>query len=446
MAALIPTTQYATSGDLNIAYQVFGDGDRDLVYVPGWVSNVELMWDDPVLASILRRLGTFARVVTFDKRGTGMSDRVPPHELPGLEERMDDVRAVMDAAGSERATLFGHSEGGNMVTLFAASYPERTDALILASTYARRVWSEDYPWAPKPGDREAEIRETEERWGDPAAIPEYVLGDRRSDVSFREWAARYFRMSASPRAAAQLLRMNTQMDTRAVLPLVQAPTLCIYRTDDEDVRIEEGRWIASQIPDAKLVELPGNAHLFWAVDPQSFVDEIEEFMTGHRAAAEPERVLATVLFTDIVDSTRRAAEHGDQAWRSMLESHNRVTREELRKWRGVERGTTGDGFLATFDGPARALRAAGAIGRAVRNLGVDIRAGVHTGEVELLGHDVAGLGVHIGARIASLAGAGEVFASRTVKDLVVGSDLQFEPRGSHSLKGVPGEWEIYSVT
>ncbi|NND01365.1 MAG: adenylate/guanylate cyclase domain-containing protein [Acidimicrobiia bacterium] len=442
----MPTTQYTTSHDLDIAYQVSGAGDQDLVYVPGFVSNVELMWDDPVLASILRRLGTFARVIRFDKRGTGMSDRVSPNDLPGLEERMDDVRAVMDAAGSERATLFGHSEGGNMATLFAATYPERTERLILASSYAKRIWSEDYPWAPKPIDREADIRETEEHWGDPAKIPQYMLGERANETAFRDWAARYFRMSASPKAAAQLLRMNTEMDTRAALPLVQAPALLIYRTDDEDVAVEEGRWMASQMPNARFVELPGNAHLFWAIDPRSFVDEIEEFMTGSRAAAAPERVLATVLFTDIVDSTRQAAAMGDQSWRSVLESHNRLTRAELARWRGVERVTTGDGFLATFDGPARAVRAGAAITDSISELGIEIRAGVHTGEVELVGDDVAGLAVHIGARIASMAGAREIYASRTVKDLVVGSDLAFEPKGTHQLKGVPGDWEVYAVT
>ena len=438
-------TQYAASGDTSIAYQVFGAGERNLVYVPGWISNVELMWDDPVLASILRRLGTFARVVTFDKRGTGMSDRVPLAELPDLETRMDDVRAVMDAAGVERATLFGHSEGGNMVTLFAATYPERTEGLILASTYAKRVWAEDYPWAPPSEDRDSEISVTEEHWGDPDWIPTYALGDRAADSAFREWVARFFRLSASPAAAAHLLRMNTLMDTRAALPLIQAPTLCLYRTGDADVNIEEGRWIASQIPDSTFVELPGDAHLFWAIDPQTFVDEIEEFMTGHRASIEPERVLATVLFTDIVDSTNRAAAIGDKAWRSVLESHNRLTRQELLRWRGVERGTTGDGFVATFDGPVRAVRAAASIAAVVRSLGIEIRAGVHTGEIELLGEDIAGLAVHIGARIAAIAGAGEVYASQTVKDLVVGSQLAFESRGRHELKGVPGEWVVYAA-
>ena len=441
----MPTTKYATSGHLNIAYQVFGDGPRDLVYVPGWISNIELMWDDPVLASILRRLGTFARVITFDKRGTGMSDRLPLDQLPELEERMDDVRAVMDAVGSERATLFGHSEGGSMSCLFAATYPERTEGLILASTYAKRIWSEDHPWAPTPEERAEEITAVEAHWGDPDHLSPYMLGDRGGDQAFREWVARYFRMSATPKAAGQLLRMNTQMDTRSTLPLIQAPALLLYRTLDEDVDVEEGRWMASQIPNAKFVELPGDAHLFWAVDPQEFVDEIEEFVTGQREAADPERGLATVLFTDIVDSTKRAAELGDQAWRSLLERHDRVTREELQRWRGVERAHTGDGMLATFDGPARAVRAAQAIGDAVRGMGIEVRAGVHTGEIEIVGANVAGLGVHLGARVASLAGAGEVVVSRTVKDLVVGSQLQFESRGIHDLKGVPGEWEVFAV-
>lgn len=440
------TTRYAKSGDVNIAYQVTGGGEHDLIYVPGWVSNIELMWDDPVLASILRRLGSFARLIIFDKRGTGMSDRVPESELPALEDRMDDVRAVMDEVGSERAILMGHSEGGSMATLFAATYPERTDGLILVGTYAKRVWSPDYPWAPKPADRENEMDETERTWGDPDALPDYMLGDRKDDRAFREWMARYFRMGASPRAAVQLLRMNTGMDTRAALPLIQAPTLCIYRTDDEDVNVDEGRWIASQIPNARLVELPGATHVFWGShEPDDLVDEIEEFVTGERAVSRSEKILATVLFTDIVDSTKRASQMGDQRWKALLESHNKVIRSELTRWRGVERSTTGDGFLATFDGPARAIRAALSIVESVKPLGIDVRAGLHTGEVQLLGDDIAGMAVHIGARIAAMAGAGEVYVSRTVKDLVVGSQLAFEPVGSHELKGVPGEWDVYAA-
>lgn len=441
----VPTTKYAKSGEVNIAYQVFGEGPRDLVYVPGWVSNVELMWEDPVLSSILRRFASFARVITFDKRGTGMSDPVPISELPSLEERMDDVRAVMDAVDSEKATLFGHSEGGNMATLFAATYPQRTEGLILSSTYAKRIWSEDYPWAPKPADRAEETRQTEETWGDPAALPDHMLGERADDDAFRNWMARYFRLSASPRAAAHLLSMNTQMDTRDVLPMIQAPTLCIYRTDDTDVKIEEGRWIASQIQDAKFVELPGHAHIFFADDPKPFVDEIEEFMTGYRETADPERVLATVLFTDIVGSTDLAVSMGDRAWKDLLERYKRGVRDELVKHRGTEIDDAGDGFLAVFDGPGRAIHAAVSIRNAVNSLGVEITAGIHTGEVEILGEKYAGLAVHIGARIGSLARANQILVSRTVKDLIVGSGIELEDRGSHQLKGVPDEWQVFEV-
>lgn len=443
----MPVTKYAKSGDFNIAYQISGAGEHDLIYVPGWVSNVELMWDDPVYASILRRIGSFARLIIFDKRGTGMSDRVPEDQLPALEDRMDDVRAVMDAAGSERAMLMGDSEGGNMSTLFAATYPERTEGLILIGTYAKRVYSDDYPWAPTAAGRQADIEETERTWGDPDALPEYILGDRIGDRSFREFVARYFRMGASPRAAGHLLRMNTEMDTRAALPLVSAPALCIYRVDDTDVMIEEGRWIASQLPNARLVELPGKSHLMWAShDSAGVVDEIEEFVTGKREHSRSEKILATVLFTDIVNSTTKAAELRDERWRALLESHNQVTRAELARWRGVERGTTGDGFLATFDGPARAVRAALAIVEAMRPLGIEIRAGLHTGEVEVVGEDVAGMAVHIGSRIASMAGPSEVYVSRTVCDLVVGSRLEFEPRGSYELKGVPGKWDVFTAS
>jgi pimeloyl-ACP methyl ester carboxylesterase len=427
----VPTTHYAKSGDIHIAYQVIGGGP-DLVYVPGWVSNVELMWDEPILAGLLRRLAGFSRVILFDKRGTGMSDPVDVAHLPGLEARMDDVRAVMDAVGSEKATLLGHSEGRNMCCLFAATFPKRTTGLILVSSYAKRVWSEDYPWAPTPEERLVEIERTEASWGDPSAVPDFTLGKRADDEPFRFWLARYLRLSASPKAAVSLLKMNNEVDTTSILPTIQVPTICIYRTEDQDVKIDEGRWIASQIPNAKLVELPGSSHLFWADDPTPLVDEIEEFMTGARETAEPERILATVVFTDLVGSTELAAQLGDRAWRALLKRHYAVVRQELERYRGQERGTAGDGFLATFDGPARAVRAARAITEVVRPLGLEVRAGVHTGELELMGADVAGIAVHIGARIASLAEPGRVFVSRTVKDLVVGSNLLFENRGHMS--------------
>jgi pimeloyl-ACP methyl ester carboxylesterase/class 3 adenylate cyclase len=441
----VPPVRYAESGNLSIAYQVLGDGPGDLIYVPGWMSNIEVMWEEPSLASILRRLATFSRLIVFDKRGTGLSDAVPLDQLPALEDRMDDVRAVMDAAGSKHATLFGHSEGGNMCQLFAATYPDRVDGLILASTYAKRLRSDDYPWAPTQAERDADIKMVEEHWGDPEHVPQYMLVTRDDDPVFRHWLARYMRLSATPKAAAHLLAMNTLMDTRAVLPLIQAPTLCIYRTDDVDVMVEEGRWIAAQIPNARFVELPGEAHLFFAMDPGPFVDEIEEFMTGHRVSASPDRVLATVVYTDIVGSTDRAAAMGDSSWAQLLERHDTLVRAELVRHRGTEVDNAGDGFLAVFDGPGRAIRAALAIRASVGQLGLETRAGIHAGEVETLGGKYAGMALHIGARIASLAAGSEILVSRTVKDLVVGGGFDFEDRGDHQLKGVPDTWRVFAV-
>jgi pimeloyl-ACP methyl ester carboxylesterase len=440
----LPTVNYARSGDVNIAYQVMGTGPRDLVYVPGWVSNIEVMWEDPGLARFLRRLASFARLIIFDKRGTGLSDSVPVDELPTLEVRMDDLRAVMDAAGSERATLFGHSEGGNMCVLFAATYPDRTDGMILTGSYAKRIWSPEYPWAPTWEQRCADIEETERGWGGPLLVDHYAPS-RANDPPFREWMMRYLRLSASPAAAAAMMRMNSHIDVTLVLPSIRVPTLLLYRVDDKDVNIEEGRYIASKIAGAKLVELPGADHLFWAGDPEPLLQEIEEFVTGHRTAADHERVLATVLFTDIVGSTQKASDLGDQAWRDLLMRHNAAVRQELLRWRGREVSSAGDGFLATFDGPARAIRCAKEISDVVRPWGIDLRCGLHTGEVEVVDADVAGLTVHIGARIAALAAPGEVLVSRTVRDLVAGAGFQFTARGVHSLKGVPDEWEIYAL-
>jgi len=441
----VPETRYARSGDVNIAYQVVGDGPRDLVFVPGWVSNVEVMWEDPGLAHCLERLSSFSRLIVFDKRGTGLSDAVPLDDLPTLETRMDDLRAVMDAAGSESAVVMGHSEGGNMSMVFAATHPARVEGLILIGSYAKRRPSEDYPWAPTPEDRSAEIVEAEESWGDAERRLQIVAPSRAHDEAFRTWLSRYIRLSASPRAAAALLRMNTEIDVTGILGTITASTLLVYRTDDVDVKVEEGRYIASKIPDATIVELPGADHFFWSGDTDSVIDEVEQFVTGHRPAASVQRMLSTVLFTDIVDSTRRAADLGDRAWRDLLARHNAVVRSELQRWRGTEVSTTGDGFLATFDGPARALRCGLAIAGAVKSLGIEVRCGVHTGEVEIVGDDIAGLGVHIGARVMALAGPGEVLASRTVRDLVSGSGLAFDSRGVHELKGVPEPWEIFSV-
>jgi pimeloyl-ACP methyl ester carboxylesterase len=437
-----PETRYAKSGDVNIAYQVAGEGPLELVYVPGWISNVELNWEEPAHAHVLGRLARFSRLLLFDKRGTGMSDPVPLDRLPTLEERMDDVRAVMDAAGSERAAVFGFSEGGVMSALFAATYPERTIALALYGTFAKRIWSTDYPWAPTPEARARELESLERNWADRMDLDHLAPSE---DEPFKQRLAAYFRRSASPGAAVALLRMNTQHDIRHVLPSIRVPTLVMQRLDDRDVNVEEGRWIATQIPGAKYVELPGDAHTLWGGDTDAVIDEVEEFLTGVRPVRELDRVLATVLFTDIVGSTQKAVELGDWRWRELLSEHDTTVRRELARFRGREVDTAGDGFLATFDGPARAVRCATAIRESVGQLGLDVRAGVHTGECELDGKKVRGIAVHTGARVAALAGAGEVLVSSTVKDLVAGSGLEFEDRGAHELKGVPGEWRIYAV-
>ena len=442
MPSARPETRYAKSRDLNIAYQAVGEGPFDLIYVPGWISNVELMWDEPAHAHVLDRLASFSRLIAFDKRGTGLSDPVPPDRLPTLEERMDDVRAVLDAVGSEQAAVFGFSEGGLMSVLFAATYPERTTALVLYGVFAKRIWSPDYPWAPKPDDRAREIEDLERNWAERMDLDK--LAPSEGDA-FKDRMATYFRRSASPGAAAALMRMNTQIDVRDVLPAIQAPTLILHRRDDLDASVEEGRWMAGQIPGAKFVELPGDAHTLWAGNTDEIVDEVEEFLTGARRGLEPDRVLATVLFTDIVGSTAKATELGDRRWREILERHHSIVRQQLARYDGREVDTAGDGFLATFDGPARAIRCASAIQRAVPVIGLEVRAGLHTGECELHGEKVAGVAVHTGARVLGHAGPGEVLVSQTVKDLVAGSGIAFDDRGNQPLKGVPGDWRLYSV-
>jgi pimeloyl-ACP methyl ester carboxylesterase len=444
---MTPETQYARSGDVNIAYQVVGEGPLDLVYVPGWVSNVELIWDEPAMAHFLERLASFSRLILFDKRGTGLSDRVSNDKLPTLEERMDDVRAVLEEVGSSRAALFGHSEGGNMCVLFAATYPERTSALVTLGSFARRRDpDDDYPWAPTAENREETAQDIERNWGHlrPEDV-EYYAPSRLGDDQFVRNLERYLRRSASPGAAAALLRMNSYIDVRDVLPTIRVPTLVLHRTGDHDVDVAEGRYLASKIPGARFVELTGDDHWISAGNPDEIAGEIESFLTGTRPAEELDRVLATVLFTDIVDSTKRAVELGDRRWRQLLNTHDAAVRRELERFRGREVDTAGDGFFATFDGPARAVRCAISIGDAVRELGLDLRAGIHTGECELDGPKVRGIAVHTGARVASLAAPGEVLVSRTVKDLVAGSGLDFVDRGVHELKGVPGEWRLYAA-
>jgi class 3 adenylate cyclase len=441
MAARAPETRYANSGGANIAYQVVGDGPVDLVYVPGWVSHVELAWELPDLVPGFERLASFARLILFDKRGTGMSDPVPTNELPTLEQRMDDVRAVMDAVDSERAAIFGASEGGNMSMLFAATYPERTIALSTFGSTAKRIWSPDYPWAPTWEARQEAIAEVERLWTrglDWESIAPSLDSSALAELS------RYYRRCASPGAAVALMTMNSHVDVRDVLPSINVPTVVMHRSDDRDANVEEGRFIASKIPGARFVEFAGADHSWWTEGRDAILDEVEELVTGVRPAPQPNRVLATVLFTDIVGSTERLGELGDRRWADLLSRHHAAVRRELDRFRGQEVDTAGDGFLATFDGPARALRCALAIRNAVGDLGLEIRTGVHTGECERVGDKVAGIAVHTGARISALAGAGEVLASATVRDLVSGSGIEFEDRGEHALKGV-GERRVYAV-
>ena len=439
-----PVTRYADSGGLSIAYQVVGDGPRDLVLVPGWVANVELFWEEPSCAHWLRRLASFSRLILFDKRGTGLSDRVSVAELPTLEQRMDDVRAVMDAVGSEHAALYGYSEGGPMCALFAATYPGRTLALIMDGGYPRRTRTDDYPWGPTEEEHERWLEEIRAGWGGPVGLATRAPS-RAEDPRFREWWARFLRMSASPGAALALSRMNADFDVRHLLPAIRVPTLILHRPGELVFDAAGSRYMADRIPGARYVELPGIDHLPWVGEADATLDEIEEFLTGVRRAVEPDRALATVLFTDIVDSTGRAAERGDRRWRDLLDAHHAAVRRELARFRGREVGTAGDGFLAAFDGPARALRCAAAIVGAVRPLGLEVRAGLHTGEVEPVGDDVAGIAVHIAARVAALAGPGEVLASGTVKDLVAGSGIRFADRGTHVLKGVPDVWRLFAA-
>jgi len=429
--------QYARSGNLRIAYQVLGTGPLDLVFVPGFISNLDHYWDEPVLAHFLTRLSSFSRLILFDKRGTGLSDRLG--NLPTLEERMDDVRAVMDAVDSKRAALFGISEGGAMCVLFAATYPERTQALVLYGAYGH------FPSWVLPAEKLAAFLEMVERdWGTGASLKAFAPG-KLSDERFKRWWARFERLGASPSAVTALMRMNSEIDIRHILPAIRVPTLILHRKDDPRVSVEAGRYLGSAIPGAKYVELPGSDHVAWVGDVDRLTDEIEQFLTGARAVLGPDRILATVLFTDIVDSTKRAAEIGDRRWQAVLEQHDQIVRVELARYRGHEIKTLGDGFLATFDGPARAVRCANAIVTSLRELDLQVRCGVHTGEIEMKGDDIGGIAVHIAARIAAIAEGGQVLVSRTVRDLVAGSDLTFEDRGAFVLKGLSERMPLFAI-
>jgi class 3 adenylate cyclase len=439
-----PETRYARSGDVGIAYQVFGEGGMDLVLAFPFVSHLDLMWENPAQVRFLERLGSFARVIAFDRRGVGLSD--PVGSATTLEERMDDVRAVMDAAGSERAALFGMSEGAMMCMLHAAAHPERTSALVLWGAMARSTWVEDYPWAPpKEALLEADAELMSPFWGQGATLDVFSpsLAD---DPAAREYQARYERQAASPMRVDQLFRMFLETDVRETLPLIRTPTLIMHRRGDRAVNYRAARWLAEQIEGSRYVELEGQDHFPWVGEGGiDAIDEVEEFLTGVRPGPPTERVLATVLFTDIVDSTRLAGELGDRRWRDLLERHQERTRAQLSRFAGREVKTTGDGFLAVFDGPTRAAECARAIADAMPALGIEVRAGLHAGEVELMGEDVGGIAVHVAARIAALAAAGEVLASRTVRDLASGSGIEFAAAGRHALKGVPDEWDVYSV-
>jgi pimeloyl-ACP methyl ester carboxylesterase len=442
-----PDVRYARSGDVNIAYSVVGDSPFDLVFVAGWVlSCLEVAWEGAP-AEFFERLSSFCRLILFDKRGTGLSDRVTG--IPDLETRMDDVRAVMDAVGSKRAAIMGFSEGGPMTLLFAATYPERAAATVLYGTGASYVGDEDYPWSPTPEEWPERIRRVDAVVGTQEWLDERLTAfapSQAGDEAIRRWWRRWVLTSASPGAVMALSRMNSEIDVRHTLPAIRVPTLVLHRVGDD---IEEGRYLAERIPGAELVELSGNDHGWW-VNPTQIANEVEPFLRGiwgrgEWDVVEPDRVLATVLFTDIVGSTAKLAELGDRRWRELLQQHHALVRRQLVRFSGREIDTAGDGFFASFDGPARAIRCASAITDAVRDIGLKVRAGLHTGECEVVDGKVGGIAVHVGARVAAEAAPGEVLVSSTVKDIVAGSGIQFSERGLVQLKGVPGEWRLYSV-
>jgi class 3 adenylate cyclase len=440
---LVPDTRYASSGDVHVAYQVTGEGPTDMVMAPGTASHLDLDWEWPEKADFLNRLGSFCRLIRFDKRGTGLSDR--PTDAATLEERTDDIRAVMDAAGSDRAYLFGYSEGANLAVLFGATYPQRALGLLLWGAQARWTRADDYPWGQTREEYDEEIAYLAEN----GVTLEYLTGAGAGvpkDLTSVKFFMRYAKASAGPAALAALERLCSLMDSRDILPSLRVPTLVMHRTGDPVANVEAGRDLASRIPDARFVEFPGDTHSFYGGPAiEEAIAEIETFVTGARLPPRTDRVLATVLFTDIVGSTERAVALGDRRWRDLLEAHDGVIRRELARFQGREVDAAGDGFLAVFDGPGRAVACASAIAEAVRSLGLEVRAGLHTGECELVDGKVRGIVIHTGARIAALAKPNEILVSGTVHDLVAGSELRFENRGTHTLRGVPGEWRVFSV-
>jgi class 3 adenylate cyclase len=438
-----PQTKYARSDDGYVAYQVVGEGPPDMVLVSDWWSAVDLMWEEPRVERVLRGLAAFGRLILFDKGGHGSSDPVPPDT--SIEHFVDDVRVVLDAAGSERAAIIGEVDGGPVAMLFAASHPERSSALVLINTYARFLRDVDYEWGMPPGQVQEMLAGFERFYGTDVML-EVLEPSTSFDARFREWFGRWQRLAMAPGAATSAYRAGLyQTDLRPVLSSIQTPTLVMHRAKTPVIRVDHGRYLGRAIPGAKYVELPGDHTLYFAGDSNRIVDEIREFLTGARQPTESDRVLATVLVTDIVGSTDLAVRLGDRAWRELLDRHDALTRDHIRRARGREVKATGDGFLATFDGPARAIRCASMIAGDVQSLGIGIRTGVHTGEIEVRGDDVGGIAVHIAARISALALPGEILASRTVKDLVAGSGIKFAERGAHRLKGVPDEWLLFAV-
>ena len=439
-------TRYATNGDVSLAYQEIGEGPRDLLVTAGWVLPMESIWEDAGYTAFIERLASVSRVILYDKRGTGLSDRVSAGALPTLEERIEDMTAVLDAANSRAPALFGLSEGSLLSALFAAIHPERVSALILYGGWASSLPVGDSPGvmsAQEAGDFIAAIRET---WGDAGGLLQFWAPSVAEDQRAQDWWNHALTSGASPSAALAWLEMDEAMDIRAALPAISAPTLVLHRSDDVVVPVANGRYMAAQIPHSRYVELPGRDHLWWFGKRDILVDEVEEFLTGARTTGGGSRALMTILFTDLVDSTRRAAEVGDRSWRDLSSSHARELRTQLVRFQGRAVKTMGDGLLATFDGPARAIRCACAIRERSTSLGLPVRAGLHTGECELIGDDIGGIAVNIGARVGALAAPGEVLVSSTVKDLVIGSGIEFSDRGAYELKGVPGEWRLFAVT
>jgi class 3 adenylate cyclase len=441
-----PETLYVKAADgVHIAYQVFGDHPLDLVFMPSGSSHLEMEWESPEFSRFLRRLASFTRLVRYDMRGTGLSDPANPTDWPTLERRADDALAVLDAIGSERAALMGGVVGGQLAMFCAAAHPDRTSALVLVGTTARFRWAPDYPWGEPADNLPLREREAEEGWDQGVAALRLLAPSMLSDPGFVSWWYRLFRQSTGRGAARALVRTVFETDLRSLLPTIRVPTLVLRRSDDRFIGPAHARYLAEHIPQATLVELPGEDNLMYTGDSDAVIGEIEEFLTGVRHAAAGERVLATVLFTDIVGSTERAAELGDRRWRDLLDAHDQAVRRQLERFRGREVNTVGDAFVATFDGPGRAIQCACAIRDAVRTLGIEVRAGLHTGEIEVRGGDVAGMAVHIGARVAASAGPNEVLVSSAVPPLVAGSKIEFVDRGEHELKGVPGTWRLLAV-